>query len=68
MIGESRAASGGGGSMSVAEIEHGLARLRANDDGSLGARASVLNLIVVTDEESAEGVTRVINELSGRYP
>ncbi len=54
--------------MSVSEIERGLARLRANDDGTLGARASVLNLIVVTDEESAEGVTRVINELSGRYP
>ncbi len=68
MIGEFRASPGGGGAMSVSEIERGLARLRANDDGTLGARASVLNLIVVTDEESAEGVTRVINELSGRYP
>ncbi len=54
--------------MSVAEIERGLARLRANDDGSPGARASVLNLIVVTNEESAEGVARIVNELSGRYP
>ncbi|QIN80545.1 hypothetical protein GBA65_20810 [Rubrobacter marinus] len=68
MIGESRAIPEGGGAMSVAEIERGLARLRANDDGTLGARASVLNLIVVTDEESAEGVARIINELSGRYP
>ncbi len=68
MIGESRALPDGGGAMSVAEIERGLARLRANDDGVVGARASVMNLIVVTDEESAEGVTRVINELSGRYP
>ena len=68
MIGESRALPEGGDAMSVAEIERGLARLRANDHGTLGVRASVLNLIVVTNEESAEGVTRVINELSGRYP
>lgn len=68
MIGEHRTAPDGGGAMSLAEIERGLARLRANDDGTPGARASVLNLIVVTNEESAEGVTRVINELSGRYP
>ncbi|CAA9471519.1 MAG: hypothetical protein AVDCRST_MAG25-2084 [uncultured Rubrobacteraceae bacterium] len=69
MIGEFRTVGdGGGGAMSLSEIERGLSRLRANDDGTIGARASVLNLIVVTDEESAEGVTRVINELSGRYP
>ena len=68
MIGEFRTAPDGGGAMSLGEIERGLARLRANDDGTPGARASVLNLIVVTNEEAAEGVTRVINELSGRYP
>ena len=68
MIGEHRTASDGGRAMSLAEIERGLARLRAGDDGVPGARASVLNLIVVTDEESAEGVSQVINELSGRYP
>lgn len=68
MIGEFRTAPDGGSPMSLAEIERGLARLRANDDSVPGARASVLNLIVVTNEESAEGVTRVINELSGRYP
>ena len=66
MIGGSQAPLGG--AMSVAEIERGLARLRANEDGSLGARARVLNLVVVTDEESAEEVTRIIDELSGRYP
>ena len=50
------------------EIEHGLARLRMNEDGAIGARASVLNLIVVTDEESAPGITRVVSDLSGHYP
>jgi glucose-6-phosphate dehydrogenase assembly protein OpcA len=54
--------------MSVEQIERELARLRMNDDGTLGARASVLNLLVVTDEESAGDVTRIISELSGRYP
>lgn len=39
-----------------------------NEDGSLGARASVLNLIVVTSEESAPEVSRVVSELSGHYP
>ena len=67
MIGESRAAPGGG-AMSVEEIEHGLAQLRMNEDGTLGARASVLTLIVVTDEESAPGISRVVSELSGHYP
>lgn len=54
--------------MSVREIEHELARLRMDEDGTLGARASVLNLIVVTDEESAPGIAHVISELSGRHP
>ena len=54
--------------MSVEAIEHELARLRLNENGTLGLRASVLNLIVVTDEESAGDVTRTISELSGRYP
>jgi glucose-6-phosphate dehydrogenase assembly protein OpcA len=54
--------------MSVREVEHELARLRMDEDGTLGARASVLNLIVVTDEESAPDITRVISELSGHHP
>ncbi len=54
--------------MSVEEIERELARLRANEDGTLSLRASVLNLIVVTDEGSAEDVTRSVSELAGRYP
>ncbi|MDQ3317767.1 MAG: glucose-6-phosphate dehydrogenase assembly protein OpcA [Actinomycetota bacterium] len=67
MIGESRSAPYGG-SMSSGQIERELARLRMNEDGSLGARASVLNLIVVTSEESAPEVSRVVSELSGNYP
>jgi hypothetical protein len=67
VIGESRSAPFGG-AMSAGEIERELARLRMNEDGTLGARASVLNLIVVTNEESAPGVTRLVSELSGRYP
>jgi hypothetical protein len=54
--------------MSPGEIERELARLRMDEDGTLGARASVLNLVVVTNEETAPGVTRVVSELSGRYP
>ncbi len=54
--------------MSAAQIERELARLRMNEDGSLGARASVLNLIVVASEESAPEVTRIVSELSGDYP
>jgi hypothetical protein len=54
--------------MSVEEIEHGLARLRMNADGAMGARASVLDLIVVTDEESAPGISKVVSDLSGHYP
>ena len=68
MIGESRSAPGDGGAMSVGQIERELARLRINEDGTLGARASVLNLIVVTSEESAPEVTRVVSGLSGEYP
>lgn len=64
---ETRSAPGGG-AMSVGEIEHELARLRTNDDGPAGARASVLNLIVPTDEESASGVTQAISGLASRYP
>lgn len=67
MIEETRS-SPGGGRMSVEQIEHELARLRMNDDGTLGLRASVLNLIVVTDEDSAEGVTRSVSNIAGRYP
>ena len=67
MIGESRSAPYGG-ARSPGHIERELARLRINEDGSLGARASVLNLIVVTSEESAPEVTRVVCELSGNYP
>lgn len=67
VIGESRSAPESG-VMSVEQVERGLARLRMNDDGSLGARASVLNLIAVTDEESAPGVTQVVSGLSGHYP
>jgi Glucose-6-phosphate dehydrogenase subunit len=67
MIGESRSAPYGG-AMSPGEIERELARLRMDEDGTLGARASVLNLVVVTNEETAPGVTRVVSELSGRYP
>lgn len=67
MIGETREAPGGG-PMSVAEIEHELGKLRANEDGTLALRSSVLNLIVVTDEASAPEVTRSVSNLAGRYP
>ena len=67
VIGESRSAPGGG-RMSVGQIEHELGRLRTNDDGSLALRSSVLNLIVVTDEESAEEITSSVSGLAGRYP
>jgi glucose-6-phosphate dehydrogenase assembly protein OpcA len=66
VIGEPRTA--GGGRMSVGQIEHELGRLRTNDDGSLALRSSVLNLIVVTDEESAEEITASVSKLAGRYP
>ncbi len=67
MIGESRSVPDGG-AMSVGQIERELARLRMNKDGTLGARASVLNLVAVTDEDSAQDVGQVIHELSGHYP
>lgn len=67
MIGEARQ-SPGGGYMSVAEIEHELGKLRANEDGTLALRSSVLNLIVVTDEESAPDVTHAVSNLAGRHP
>ncbi len=67
MIGEERRAPGGG-PMSVSQIEHELARLRMNDDGTVGLRSSVLNLIVVTDEDAAPNVTRSVSELAERYP
>lgn len=67
MIGETRR-SPGNGPMSVSEIEHELGKLRANDDGTLALRSSVLNLIVVTDEASAPEVTRSVSNLAGRYP
>jgi glucose-6-phosphate dehydrogenase assembly protein OpcA len=67
MIEETRR-SPGGGPMSVEQIEHELGKLRMNEDGALGLRASVLNLIVVTDEESAESVTRSVSNMAGRYP
>ncbi len=54
--------------MSVAAVERELARLRANDDGTLALRSSVLNLIVITDEASAPDVTRAVSNLAGRHP
>ena len=67
VIGEARKVPGGG-RMSVGQIEHELGKLRTNDDGSLALRSSVLNLIVVTDEESAEEITTSVSRLAGRYP
>lgn len=67
MIGETRE-SPGNGPMSVAEVEHELGKLRANDDGTLALRSSVLNLMVVTDEASAPEVTRSVSNLAGRHP
>src|ERR687892_959982 len=67
VIGESRRAPGGG-RMSVGQIEHELGKLRTNDDGTLALRSSVLNLIVVTDEESANEITDSVSRLAGRHP
>lgn len=66
-MGETRT-SPGSGYMSVDQVEHELARLRMNEDGTLGLRSSVLNLIVVTDERSADRVTGLVSGLSGRFP
>jgi glucose-6-phosphate dehydrogenase assembly protein OpcA len=54
--------------MSADQVERELTRLRINEDGTIGLRASVLNLIVVTDEESASSIIHVISDLSGRHP
>ena len=54
--------------MSVGQIERELGKLRANDDGTLALRSSVLNLIVVTDEESAQEITASVSKLAGRHP
>ncbi|MGI8909699.1 MAG: glucose-6-phosphate dehydrogenase assembly protein OpcA [Rubrobacteraceae bacterium] len=67
MIGEHRS-SPGSGAMSVEQIEREFGWLRMNEDGTLGLRASVLNLVTVTDEESAREVTRVVSKLAGRFP
>src|ERR671914_2663658 len=67
VIGESRQAPGGG-RMSVGQIERELGKLRTNDDGTLALRSSVLNLIVVTDEESAQEITHSVSKLAGRHP
>jgi glucose-6-phosphate dehydrogenase assembly protein OpcA len=67
VIGEARH-SGGPAPMSVEGIEREFAHLRMNEDGTVGLRASVLNLMVVTDEASAERVTHTVSELSGRFP
>lgn len=66
-MGEARH-SPGGGAMSVEQIEHELGRLRMNEDGTLGLRASVLNLIVVADDESASEITTSVSELADLYP
>ena len=67
VIGESRQAPGGG-RMNVGQIEHELGKLRTNDDGTLALRSSVLNMIVVTDEESAQEITASVSKLAGRHP
>jgi glucose-6-phosphate dehydrogenase assembly protein OpcA len=54
--------------MSVGQIEHELGKLRTNDDGTLALRSSVLNLIVVTDEDSAQEITNSVSRLAGRHP
>ena len=56
------------GALDVEQIEHELGQLRMNEDGTLGLRASVLNLLVVTDEDSAPGVTESVSGLANRYP
>ena len=64
----SPAAPSGGGPMSVESIEHELAGLRMNEDGTLALRSSVLNLVVVTDEPSAADVTQAVSNIAGRFP
>jgi glucose-6-phosphate dehydrogenase assembly protein OpcA len=57
-----------GGAMSVEQIEHELGQLRMNEDGTLGLRASVLNLIAVADDEDAESITESVSKLANQYP
>jgi glucose-6-phosphate dehydrogenase assembly protein OpcA len=54
--------------MSLGQIERELGKLRTNDDGTLALRSSVLNLIVVTDEESAQEISNSVSRLAGRHP
>ncbi len=56
------------GALNVEQIEHELGQLRMNEDGTLGLRASVLNLLVVTDDESAPDVTESVSGLANCYP
>src|SRR5918999_874041 len=67
VIGEPRQAPGGG-RMSVGQIDRELGKLRTNDDGTLALRSSVLNLIVVTDEDSAQEITNSVSRLAVRHP
>lgn len=60
--------SDGSGAMGVEQIEHELGQLRMNEDGTLGLRASVLNLIAVADEEDAGSITESVSRLANRYP
>ncbi|MGF1473216.1 MAG: glucose-6-phosphate dehydrogenase assembly protein OpcA [Rubrobacteraceae bacterium] len=60
--------SEGSGAMSVEQIEHELGQLRMNEDGTLGLRASVLNLIAVAEEEHAESITESVSKLANQYP
>lgn len=57
-----------GDAMSAEEIERELARRRTSEDGPPGARACVVNVIVVTSEESAPEIARVVSDLSGHHP
>jgi len=67
VIGEARQ-SPGGGAMTVDQVERELGKLRMNEDGTLALRSSVLNLVVVTDEESAPEITQSVSKLAGQYP
>lgn len=67
MMGEVRT-SPGSGRRSVEEIEREFTRLRMDEGGTVELRSSVLNLIVVTDEDSAGDATRAVSRLSGNLP
>ena len=60
--------SEGSGAKSVEQIEHELGQLRMNEDGTLGLRASVLNLIAIADEEDAQSITESVSKLANQYP